>query len=133
MMKLLLFDIDYTLLKNAVSHRNAFLAGVKEIYGLDTALEKIRYTGLTDQQILVTLLKEYGLTEPEILPKASAFMEKSAEIFLQLIGSDRAIRVLDGVCDLIRELDRRGFLLGLVTGNIKPIARGKLEKFGLWR
>ena len=132
MEKLILFDIDYTLLKNAVSHRTAFIESVKETYGLDTNLEKISYIGLTDQQILVALLKEYGLPEGEILRKAPAFMEKAAEVFLNIIGNDRSIRLLDGVRDLIREMDQRGFLLGLVTGNIKQIARGKLVKFGLW-
>jgi len=41
------------------------------------------------------------------------------------------IRMLEGVADLLNALDHRGFLLGLVTGNLEQIARAKLEKIGI--
>jgi len=38
----------------------------------------------------------------------------------------------DGVQELVVELKKKNFVLGLVTGNLKEIARVKLEKIGLW-
>ena len=51
------------------------------------------------------------------------------------ICSDRAIGkhriVLEGVFNLLTKLDQKGFLLGLVTGNLETIARAKLNKIGI--
>lgn len=39
--------------------------------------------------------------------------------------------VLDGVRELLNELDKHNVLMGLVTGNLEPIGRDKLRKVSL--
>jgi len=40
-------------------------------------------------------------------------------------------KILKGVFNLLTKLDQKGFLLGLVTGNLEKIARAKLKKIGI--
>ena len=41
------------------------------------------------------------------------------------------IAILKGVFNLLTKLDQKGFLLGLVTGNLEKIARAKSKKIGI--
>ena len=59
-------------------------------------------------------------------------MDTMISHFNRLIIGARA-DVIEGVRELLGELDKEGFLLGLVTGNLEPIAMGKLEAAGLRR
>ena len=43
------------------------------------------------------------------------------------------VEVMEGAGELLEELERRDCLMGLVTGNLEPIAWSKLEKAGLKR
>jgi len=61
--KLVLFDIDSTLIKGAKGHREAFSEAFKEIYGVDTTIDIINHHGMTDQQIIIEVLKKNGLDE----------------------------------------------------------------------
>ena len=59
-------------------------------------------------------------------------MDVIVEIFNEHIDHDEFI-VLDGVRGLLRELEKHNVLMGLVTGNLEPIAWGSLRKVGLDR
>ncbi len=39
--------------------------------------------------------------------------------------------MLDGVLNLVQSLEKQRCLIGLVTGNLEPIARGKMQTAGL--
>ncbi len=127
---LVLFDIDNTLLKNSNGHAEAFSAGFKQVYGVDTDIHIITTSGLTDQQIIIEVLKKNGLTEDQILPKIKACMEVMVEHF-EKIQNTTDVRVLSGVLALLEGLEQQGFLIGLVTGNLEPIGRGKMQRVGL--
>jgi phosphoglycolate phosphatase-like HAD superfamily hydrolase len=131
MNKLVLFDIDRTLmigskLKDEVAFPEAF----KKVYGIDTNVDIINRHGMTDQQIIIEILKKNGLDEKTIHSKLKECMNVMVEIFNKHINHDEFI-VLDGVRELLEELDKHNILMGLVTGNLEPIARGSLKKVGL--
>lgn len=130
MNKLVLFDIDRTLIGRSQCHHNAFSYAFKKVYNVDTDIKIIEYGGMTDPAIAIEVLKKVGLKEDLILSKLDECMDTIVDYFLKNVKKD-TIPILPGVKDLLELLNGNGILLGLITGNLEPIAWGKLEKIHL--
>jgi phosphoglycolate phosphatase-like HAD superfamily hydrolase len=124
--KLVLFDVDRTLIGRSQCHHDAFSYSFKKVYGEDVDIRIINYGGMTDPAIAIEVLKKIGIKEDIICPKLPECMDTIVDYFLKNIKRDR-IPILAGVNDLLELLDNNRTLLGLVTGNLEPIAWGKLE------
>lgn len=129
MNKLVLFDIDSTLIKG-YGHPEAFAHAFKVIYGIDTEIDWEATQGMTDQQIIKETLTKEGLDEELINSKIKQCMQEMTRTFEKTI-SRKNIEPMDGVVELLKELNNRDILLGLVTGNLEGIARAKLEKISI--
>ena len=129
-MKLVLFDIDKTLLKGTRGHHLAFSDAFKKVYGVNTDIDIIEHDGMTDQQIIIEVLKKNDIAETVIKSKMTECMALMVDYFSNVIKDEKII-ILDGVPELLEELKRNNILLGLVTGNLEAIARAKLIKIGL--
>jgi len=127
---LVLFDIDNTLLKPSEVHAAAFSHGFNETYAVDTSIKIINCHGMTDQQIIIDVLKKNGLTQEEIIPKINDCMKQMINYFDNHKDSSE-ITVLAGVPELLEALSNQQFLIGLVTGNVEAIARSKMKKVNL--
>jgi len=131
MSKLVLFDIDKTLIKGSKAKDDiAFPQAFEKVYGVEATIDITNSHGMTDQQIIIEVLKKKGLNEKTIKSKLEECMKVMVDTFNKLIDSDEII-VLEGVRELLEILDKNNFLMGLVTGNLEPIARGELKKVGL--
>jgi len=130
MNKLVLFDLDKTLLFGIAAHRKAFHEAFKEIYGVDTTIDIIDHQGMTDQQIIIRVLKKLRFSDSEIKPKLKECMRFMAEEFEKAAEQEKIVP-LPGAKELLEELSKRNVLLGMVTGNLEPIAWCKLQKAGL--
>lgn len=130
--KLVLFDIDRTLIKGSRGHKIAFSEAFKKVYGVDTTIDIINHHGITDQQIIIEVLKKNELDEPTIKSKLEECLKEMIDSFDKIVDGDKII-VLEGVQELLEELNKNNILMGLVTGNLEPIARGKLKKVSLDR
>ncbi len=127
---IILFDVDKTLVARSTAHLTAFFDALAKVYGVNTHPNVITHHGMTDQQIIREVLKVTGVSEAAAdagLNRCMAFM---VERFNQLNRTDR-VEVLPGVVPLLDELTRREAFVGLVTGNLEPIAWGKLDKAGI--
>lgn len=130
-MKLLLFDIDQTLLQSSRGHRDAFAVGFKEAYGVDASLGDDDFSGMTDTQIIGVVLRKRGLSQKAIDADIDECVRSMEKAYADILKSDR-LEILPGVSEMIRALgEKEGVFLGLVTGNLEPIAWGKLGKVGL--
>jgi phosphoglycolate phosphatase-like HAD superfamily hydrolase len=132
MTPIVLFDIDKTLVARSRAHLTAFFAALREVYGVQTEPNVITHHGMTDQQIIREVLKVKGVHEAAIAAGLSRCMAVMIERFNALIPSD-TVELLPGVIPLLGALLERGMFLGLVTGNLEPIAWGKLAKAGIGR
>ncbi len=130
MNKLVLFDIDKTLIKSSTAHKAAFSFAFKEVYGVATSIDVIQTHGKTDQQIIHEVLKLGGLDDDEIESKLNLCMETMVIAFKRNYESDN-VSILNGVKELLKALEKNNILMGLVTGNLEPIGRGKMEKLNL--
>ena len=77
--KLVLFDIDGTLMDWPPEHKNAYVAAIKEVFSVDAEL-KARM-GMTDQQIITETCLSTGINEKEIELKMSEIMKTMCEYF----------------------------------------------------
>jgi len=127
MNKLILFDIDKTLVKSTQGRAAQFSTAFKEIYGINASIDIIQYSGMTDQQIIIDVLKLKGLDEKEIESKLESCMEKMVRLFQESIENHEII-ILPGVNELLKVLENNNFLIGLATGNLEQIAHGKMKK-----
>lgn len=130
---LFLFDIDGTILRGSTAvHRDAFAHAYQSVYGIEASLDGIAAAGRTDTWLLEQPLRRAGVSEDEIqgrMPEAFAAMEGYVDRHL----GDLRDRVLPGVRDVLADLDARGELLGLLTGNLRGIAMAKMRKADLAR
>ncbi len=127
---LILFDIDKTLVKSSSGRSLLFSHAFREIYGVDATTKTINIHGMTDQQIIVEVLKNKGLTEAEIFSKITDCINVIISSFKKIEESFE-VELLDGVPELLEELKNQDFLIGLVTGNFEQIARIKMKKASL--
>jgi phosphoglycolate phosphatase len=127
---LTLFDIDGTLVNGARCHYKAFIEAIKEVYNFSGDMRGINYAGKTDQQILREVLEMNIPNESIIKKKFSECLEIMSSYYTENVHKEN-IQVLTGVKDVLTELKKMGVLLGLVTGNLKPIAHAKLNRANL--
>ena len=128
--KLVLFDVDRTLIGRSQCHHDAFSYAFKKVYDVNVDIRIINYGGMTDPAIAIEVLKKIGLNEDLICPKLPECMDAIVDHFLKNIKRDK-IPILPGVNDLLELLTNNGTLLGLVTGNLEPIAWGKLKSINI--
>lgn len=133
--RLVLFDIDGTLLRNGNGvHGRAIVTACEELTGHDIAshFAEISPGGRTDRYIVGELLRLSGLEQVE----ADALFDAIADRSVQLTGAGltepNPTWVLPGSHALLSELMARGVAFGLVTGNLPKIAELKLRCAQIW-
>ena len=127
-MRVLLFDIDGTLIRSGGAGKAAMEAGLRAEFGLKELHDRVSYSGRTDTGIARELLAIHGL-EP-----TDANVERLKAAYLaHLPGSlrRRGGTVLPGIAEALKR-ERQGAVVGLLTGNIRAGAEVKLRHFGLW-
>jgi phosphoglycolate phosphatase-like HAD superfamily hydrolase len=124
-MRLVLFDIDGTLITDGGAARESFALALGEIFDYSGDLRRYDFSGRTDPQIAHMVLHDAGWSEEAIEDRMPRLWQRYvAELSKQ--APERA-RELPGVRALLEELRRRAEVtLGLLTGNIEPGARLKL-------
>jgi phosphoglycolate phosphatase-like HAD superfamily hydrolase len=130
--RLVLFDIDGTLLSSEGLGRTAMRRALGSIFG-SPGNPAYRYDGKTDRQIVRDVMRLEGHSDEHI----DSQMERLIETYLEgLREGERSgkfnVRPLAGVVDLLDALEpRKDVVLGLLTGNVEPGARIKLLAAGI--
>jgi phosphoglycolate phosphatase len=128
--RLLLFDIDGTLIHSGGAGVRALKSAFKERFGVADDMHDIEIAGMTDSGIVVSILKKNDI--PATNENIGAFLDSYVH-FLSLELPRRKGKLLPGVLDLLEKLKSRPQLvLGLLTGNVSRGARLKLEHYGVW-
>ena len=132
MQKLVLFDIDGTLLWSDGAGRRAMERALTHVFG-SAGSSEYRYDGKTDRQIVRELMRGEGHEDAHI----DGGMERLVGAYLEglrteLADGTRTVRVLPGVPELLDALEARAdVVLGLLTGNLEAGAAAKLGAAGI--
>jgi phosphoglycolate phosphatase len=128
---LVLFDIDGTLVRRAgPHHREALVAAIRRVTGLDTTTEGIPVQGMLDPDILTVMMRRAGATAVYIRVAMPDIL-RAAERYYLRVCPPLHNKHCPGVEPVLERLTRRGILLGLVNGNLTRIGWRKLERAGL--
>lgn len=131
-MKLVLFDIDGTILLTDGAGKRAIQRALREVFG-STGPDDHRFGGKTDPQIVRELMRIDGHEDshiddrmPALLDRYVAYLEKELE------ASAGQVETMPGIHELLDALERRDdAIVGLLTGNLVAGARAKLAAVGI--
>ena len=128
-MKLLLFDIDGTLLRVTGGVNSAVSHAINTVTGHTVSTDGVTFAGRTDPAIFSDVLRVSGVADPDAV--LDDVIQTYAERARQTIAPSD-VELLPGVPALLAALARRDDVcLGLVTGNVESIAYHKLQSGGL--
>jgi phosphoglycolate phosphatase-like HAD superfamily hydrolase len=129
--RILLFDIDGTLLTADGAGRRALSMAIRDVCGRSDAVEGIDFRGMTDALIIEHALRarpgttgDYNIQE--IYSTYLRYLKRE-------LTKSQSVRTLPGVVSVLNGLRRQRNLLavGLGTGNIEEAAYMKLGRAGL--
>lgn len=132
MHRLVLFDIDGTLLHSHGAGRRAMEAALIDAFGTKGP-HAYRYDGKTDRQIVRDLMRAEGFADavidarmPQVLDTYVAGLQR------EIASPDTRVEALTGVVELLDALVHRAHcVVGLLTGNLEPGAQHKLTAAGI--
>jgi len=128
--KLLLFDIDGTLLTSGGAGERALRRGFRERFGIDDDLTRVEIAGCTDSGIARRMLATHEL--PETPENLAAFFDGYLHFLAQELPASEG-SLLPGIVPLLEALKpRTDVVLALLTGNLERGAELKLTHFGVW-
>jgi phosphoglycolate phosphatase-like HAD superfamily hydrolase len=132
-LKLLLFDIDGTLILSGGAGLRAMTRAFEMIYDIPAAFTGVNLSGRTDSSILQDALLKFNL------PHAPAVEEEFKQRYFELLEEEMPLkvdgkRIMPGIAALLATLaERPDLYLGLLTGNWRTSGYLKLADFGLDR
>lgn len=133
--RLLLFDIDGTLVLTGGAGQQAMNAAIRDVFGYADAVEGIQLAGRTDRAIVEDAVAAKSGSTAALDGRYAAFQAAYFTHLARELEADRPRkRALPGVYDLLASLaSRDDVVLALLTGNFRESAEIKLAHFDLWR
>lgn len=132
MNRLVLFDIDETMISSDGAGRRAIGKALSDMFGTDMKKISVSMSGKTDPQILTEILKATDMTDAQIEANIDSILEIYISLLQDEIDKSLSYIIHTGVLELLDALENGdNFFLGLLTGNIEIGARMKLERFNL--
>jgi phosphoglycolate phosphatase len=128
--RLLLFDIDGTLIHSGGAGMEALKRALKERFAIEDDLHDIEIAGMTDSGIVLSILGKHEI--PATTENVAAFLDSYVH-FLSSELPQRKGKLLPGVLELLEKLKtRKNVILALLTGNVSRGAQLKLDHYGVW-
>ncbi len=131
MIRLVLFDIDGTLIQSGGAGEQAFARVCAAEFNVPNGAAQLRFSGRTDPAIVHEFFTRHDIKpSPENFRR---FFDRYVFWLDHLLGQ-LAGQVLPGVREALRDLGglRRRPVIGLLTGNIRLGAQIKLSYYHLW-
>jgi phosphoglycolate phosphatase-like HAD superfamily hydrolase len=132
---LVLLDIDGTLLHGTPrAHVEALVRAMADVHGVAASAADVAAVlpaGRTDQEIARLVLRGRGVADPAITRAMPAWMDRAAELYPGIDAGGPDPVVAPGAAAALECMEAAGATLGLLTGNLEPIARAKMARAGL--
>ncbi len=133
--RLVLFDIDNTLIKATKLHHKAMAEAMTEVFGVDFDVDDLNIAsatpGFTDLELIKHAMEVRGVEIKLLYEKLDLLSLKIKERLSELL-KDKELLILPGVKKLLPKLyEQLNPFMGVFTGNVEPVGWLKLEKAGL--
>lgn len=130
MPRVLLFDIDNTLLYTGGAGGYAMNRAFTELFGIAEGFAGVEFSGRTDRYILEAGLRRHGI-DGEFEEHLSAFTRRYYQLLRESLR-ERKGHLMPGFPALLEALSAEpNVRIGLATGNFSEAARMKLEYYGI--
>jgi len=131
--RLLLFDVDGTLVDCGRQPLGPFAAALVEVFGTAGDIDGYNFAGCTDPQAVFDLMTGAGFPDAEVRARLPRMRDHYLPHLERTLDRAR-MRLLPGVAEVLQRLASRPDVeLGLLTGNWEAGARTKLSRFDLNR
>jgi phosphoglycolate phosphatase-like HAD superfamily hydrolase len=128
--RLLLFDVDNTLLWSGGAGSRAMAFAFGELFGVEDGFRDIEFSGRTDRWILASALRHHGV-DGDYASHEAMFLERYYAHLPQTLN-DLPGKLMPGFPELLEALaGSPDVRLGLATGNFSGGARLKLAHYGI--
>lgn len=126
--KIVLFDIDGTLMRGAGRHhKDALIEGARSVLDVHCTLDGVDTSGRLDRDLLSLMLQNSGVPKHKIAANLLSMIEASQHHYTLHCQLDLAACLCPGVRETLQLLHEAGIPMGIVTGNFSAIAWRKLE------
>ncbi len=124
--KLILFDIDGTLLRVRGISRQSLIDALRDVFGTEGSAATHNFAGKLDSVIIKEVMRSAGLRDEEIERGFKEAKRRYIQNFKQHAQREH-IEVMAGIYELVEKLaeDKRA-VLSLLTGNFEESGRHKL-------
>jgi len=128
-MKLIVFDLDQTIMDIFKFHNKTTEITFKKVFGVKAKMDEVDYVGKTLKRVLTELAVLKGIKKNERqkkIPKAIKLYEKT---LISILPENTNSYLLPGASSLIKKLskDKNKFLI-VLTGDSKKIAKTALKR-----
>ncbi|MGD0114633.1 MAG: haloacid dehalogenase-like hydrolase [Dehalococcoidia bacterium] len=131
--KLLLFDVDGTLILTGGAGVRAMSLAFADLFGRENGLIGVELAGRIDMAILRAALVKHGIDAKGFPRIVERFRDAYVRHLAQTLPEAEGGRVLPGVREFLTALyGRSDVRLSLATGNFRRGAEMKLTHYGLW-
>ena len=134
MHRLILFDVDLTLVDTTECNLLAFNSAFEQVHGIPDAFDFTVFDGGLDLPLMTEMYRKWGITQPDSMtfPDLSEFTTVYFDHLAKGLENWTEGYECPGARELLEALAREpGVQLGLETGNFREAAFIKLRKFGL--
>ena len=131
-MRLVLFDIDGTLLREGVAPKIAFARALRETYATAGPVGTFRFAGMTDPECVTEIMRLAGVAEEVIHQRRDECLRRYVEHLESEMPNYEGARLFPGVRELLERLNKLDdVVVGLLTGNVLRGAQLKLRRWNL--
>lgn len=130
--RVLLFDIDGTLVSTGGAGAVAWKQAFQELHGIPADINEFTDAGMTDPDVGAKTF-EAVLHRRPTAHELAQLIQRRVEHLPEAVAASEGYKVLPGVTERLRQLSRDGHLLGIITGNGDGAAHIKLQRGDLNR
>jgi phosphoglycolate phosphatase-like HAD superfamily hydrolase len=128
--RLLLFDVDNTLLWSGGAGGRAMGLAFRDLFGIEDGFREVEFSGRTDRWILASALRAHGI-DGDYHAHELSFLERYYTHLPRTL-QEMPGKLMPGFPELLEALSGEpGVRLGLATGNFSRAARLKLAHYGI--
>jgi phosphoglycolate phosphatase len=132
-MKLIIFDLDQTLVDFLPAHEEATRRLFKEFFHVDARLTEVDFAGKSLTENFDELARLKDIPEDMFRKRTTRLLESYETAFAKSLPRDAAKYILPGVGQLLGELSKTGHIVMLYTGDSPGVVSQVFRVTGLGR